>query len=174
MDNQTKKTGISCNLRDYTKPNDGDFAKTRHLYGNSTETFKLSHRWIVAFMKRNKLVLRRHTKISQKLPEQTQELLESFRQYIIHLKSQKLFELGNIFNMDETPVWFDMAGNFTVNPKGEKTVHIRAMGNEKNRFTVVLTCAAGRDVKHCTQFTNAVFNIIDGTRLYRTFREIPY
>ena len=45
--------------------------------------------------------------------------------------------------MDETPVWFDMAGNFTINPKGEKTVHIRATGNEKNRFTVVLTCAAG-------------------------------
>ena len=46
--------------------------------------------------------------------------------------------------MDETPVWFDMAGNFTINPKGEKTVHIRATGNEKNRFTVVLTCAAGQ------------------------------
>ena len=45
--------------------------------------------------------------------------------------------------MDETPVWFDMAGNFTVNLKGEKTVHIRAIGNDKNRFTVVLTCAAG-------------------------------
>jgi hypothetical protein len=47
--------------------------------------------------------------------------------------------------MDETPVWFDMAGNFTINPKGEKTVHIRATGNEKNRFTVVLTCAAGKN-----------------------------
>ena len=45
--------------------------------------------------------------------------------------------------MDETPVWFDMAGNFTINQKGEKTVHIRLTGNEKNRFTVVLTCAAG-------------------------------
>jgi hypothetical protein len=44
--------------------------------------------------------------------------------------------------MDETPVWFDMDGNFTTNPKDEKTVHIRVMGNEKNQFTVVLTCAA--------------------------------
>ncbi len=49
--------------------------------------------------------------------------------------------------MDETPVWFDMAGNFTVNQIGEKTVHIRGTGNEKNRFTVVLTCAAGRSFK---------------------------
>ncbi|CAB4439968.1 unnamed protein product [Rhizophagus irregularis] len=44
--------------------------------------------------------------------------------------------------MDETPVWFDMAGNITINPKGKKTVHVRGTGNEKNRFTVVLTCAA--------------------------------
>jgi len=24
--------------------------------------------------------------------------------------------------MDKTPVWFDMAGNFTINTKGEKIV----------------------------------------------------
>ena len=48
--------------------------------------------------------------------------------------------------MDETPVWFDMAGNFTIHPKGEKTIHICGTGNEKNRFTVVLTCAAGKIV----------------------------
>jgi len=34
--------------------------------------------------------------------------------------------------MDETPVWFDMAGNFTVNLKDEKTVQIHSTGNEKN------------------------------------------
>ena len=47
--------------------------------------------------------------------------------------------------MDEMPVWFDMVSNFTINPKGEKTVHIRAMDNEKNQFTVILTCAAGKN-----------------------------
>ena len=51
--------------------------------------------------------------------------------------------MSNILNMDETPVWFDMAGNFTIDQIGEKTVHIRSTGNEKNRFTVILTCAAG-------------------------------
>ncbi|CAG8676174.1 11859_t:CDS:2 [Gigaspora margarita] len=40
-----------------------------------------------------------------------------------------------------TPVWFDIASNITVNPKSEKTVHIWLTGNEKNKFTVVLTCA---------------------------------
>ncbi|GES98533.1 pogo transposable element with KRAB domain [Rhizophagus clarus] len=44
--------------------------------------------------------------------------------------------------MDETPIWFDIAGNMTINNKGDKTVHIRITGNDKNRFTVVLTCSA--------------------------------
>ena len=114
------------------------------LYGNLTEGFKTSHRWVVAFMKRYKLALRRHTKVSQKLPNQTQKQLESFYQFVTNLRIKKSFELKNIFNMDETPVWFDMAGTLTINPKGEKTVHIRATGNDKNRFTVVLTCAAGK------------------------------
>jgi hypothetical protein len=34
--------------------------------------------------------------------------------------------------MDETPVWFDMAGNFTIDQKGEKTVQICSTGNDKN------------------------------------------
>jgi len=111
---------------------------------NAAEDFKTSDNWLSTFMKRYKLAWRRRTKISQKLPAQTEELLVKFHQFIIHLRIEKSFELHNIFNMDETPVWFDMAGNFTINQKGEKTVHIRATGNEKNRFTVVLTCSAGK------------------------------
>jgi hypothetical protein len=114
------------------------------LYGNSTEKFKASFRWLTLFMKRYKLSLRRHTKISQKLPKQTEESLEKFQQFVTRLRIQKSFEFSNIFNMDETPVWFDMAGNFTINAIGDKTVHIRRTSNKKNCFTVVLTCAAGK------------------------------
>jgi hypothetical protein len=114
------------------------------LYGNSAENFKASFRWLTSFMKRYKLSLRRRTKISQKLPKQTEELLEQFYQFVTRLRIKKSFEFRNIFNMDETPVYFDMAGNFTLNAIGDKTVHIRGTGNEKNRFTVVLTCAAGQ------------------------------
>ena len=47
--------------------------------------------------------------------------------------------------MDKTLVWFDMVENFIIDQMSEKTVHIRRTGNDKNRFTVVLTCAAGRN-----------------------------
>ena len=90
------------------------------LYGDSAGYFRVSSRWVSAFMKRYKLSLRRSTKISQKLPAHTHALLQSFNQFVSNLRTTKSFELHNIFNMDETPVWFDMAGNFTVNPKGEK------------------------------------------------------
>ena len=95
-------------------------------------------------MKRNKLAWWRCTKVSQKLPVQTKELLEKFYQFIIQFRIKKSFELHNILNMNEIPIWFDIARNFTIDQKGEKTVHIRATSNEKNQFTVVLTCAAGK------------------------------
>uniref|UniRef100_U9SUH5 HTH CENPB-type domain-containing protein n=1 Tax=Rhizophagus irregularis (strain DAOM 181602 / DAOM 197198 / MUCL 43194) TaxID=747089 RepID=U9SUH5_RHIID len=71
----------------------------------------------------------RRTKISQKLPEDLEEKLDEFRRYIIRLRTLYNFDLNSIFNMDETPVWFDMAGNITVNNKGDKTVHIRTTEN---------------------------------------------
>src|ERR1044071_2586277 len=94
-------------------------------------------------MKRYKLVLRRRTRISQKLPDKTQELLESFYEFVTNLRIEKCFELKNIFNMDETSVWFDMAGVYTVNPKGEKTVHVRATRKKKNQFTVFFKIVEG-------------------------------
>jgi hypothetical protein len=121
-----------------------DRADIAALYGDLTTEFKATTGWLNAFMKRHNLTRRRRTKISQKLPEQLEEKLEEFYWFIIRLRIRKSFELCNIFNMDETPVWFDMAGNFTINTKGKKTIHIRGTGNENNRFTVILTCAAGK------------------------------
>ncbi|CAB4441714.1 unnamed protein product [Rhizophagus irregularis] len=62
------------------------------LYGNATENFKASFRWLTSFMKRYKLSLRRRTKISQKLLRQTEELLEQFQQFITSLRIKKSFE----------------------------------------------------------------------------------
>src|SRR4051794_9398275 len=53
------------------------------LYGNNlTENFKTSHRWLIAFMRRYKLSLRQRTRISQKLPSETQNLLDKFHQFV--------------------------------------------------------------------------------------------
>ncbi|PKY31847.1 hypothetical protein RhiirB3_449660 [Rhizophagus irregularis] len=84
-----------------------------------------------AFMKRHNLSWWRHIKVLQKLTSQTNELLKNFQEFVTHLRIEKLFEISNILNMDETPIWFDMTGNFTIDNRGEKTIHIRETGNEK-------------------------------------------
>ncbi|GBC04795.1 hypothetical protein RclHR1_05880008 [Rhizophagus clarus] len=44
--------------------------------------------------------------------------------------------------MDETPMWFDLPSNMTINQKGAKTVNIRTTGHEQSLFTVILACMA--------------------------------
>ena len=52
------------------------------------------------------------------------------------------YNLTQIGNADQTPLTFDLPADTTVNPKGASTVSIMTMGNEKNRFTVMLACTA--------------------------------
>ncbi|CAG8734339.1 2634_t:CDS:2, partial [Gigaspora rosea] len=68
--------------------------------------------------------------------------LLNFQRFVICLRQKNNYPLEMIANMDKTPVWFDMASGLTVNLKGAKTVHIRTTGNDKNKFTIVLTCFA--------------------------------
>lgn len=49
---------------------------------------------------------------------------------------------SNIINMDETPVYFDMASSTTYQDTGAKDVLIKTTGYEKMRFTVVLSVTA--------------------------------
>ncbi len=98
--------------------------------------------WCDRFMRRQKLVIRRKTKIAQKLPKDLEDKLTSFQRFIIRQRQATDFELGQIGNMDETPMSFDMPVASTVNFAGEKTVCIKTTGHEKANFTVVLGCMA--------------------------------
>ena len=112
-----------------------------HIYLNS-ENFLASDRWFYGFLKRSGFSLRRKTKIGQKLPAQLSEKLLEFQRFIIKKRKQFEYELCEIGNMDETPVYFDMVGNLTIENRGVKSVQVRTTGNEKNRFTCVLTVLA--------------------------------
>lgn len=57
--------------------------------------------------------------------------------------------------MDETPCYFDLPSQSTVEMKGEKSVPVATSGYEKMRFTTVLACAAsGRKLKPLLIFKN--------------------
>ena len=100
-----------------------------------------SVKWVYAFMRRNNLSVRRHTHISQKLPEDNEKLMQ-FQRYIIRARNDVDYELSQIGNPDQTPLTFDIPYSTSINATGAKTVTINTTGNEKNQFTVMLACTA--------------------------------
>ena len=92
-------------------------------------------------MKINGLPLRQKTALAQHLPSDYEEKIVQFQHFIIKQRRAHSYPLHLMANMDESPIQFDMPSTRTVSKTGEKTVKIRTTGNEKNRLTVVLTCA---------------------------------
>ena len=91
-------------------------------------SFKASNGWTHRFMKR--LCIRHRTKLSHKLPSDLEEKVSSFYKFVLRQRKQDEFELGQIGNMDETPMCFDLPGNRTIDHKAAKTIQIRTTGNE--------------------------------------------
>jgi len=78
-------------------------------------------------LKRYKFSLRRRTKIGQKLPQDIQQKVADFREFIKNIRIENNFDPSRVINLDETPVFFDMVGAMTVDYRGAKTVHIRTI-----------------------------------------------
>uniref|UniRef100_A0A8C5QK08 HTH CENPB-type domain-containing protein n=1 Tax=Leptobrachium leishanense TaxID=445787 RepID=A0A8C5QK08_9ANUR len=117
-------------------------AKDDKLKAPGIENFVASAGWCTRFMNRFGLCLRQRTKISQKLPKDLDEKVMSFHSFIIKQRRIHNYDLGDIGNMDETPMTFDLPSNKTVASLGEKTIFLRTTGNERKHFTVVLSCLA--------------------------------
>ncbi|KAM7309619.1 tigger transposable element-derived protein 6-like [Ixodes scapularis] len=120
-------------------------AKAREIArdkGIQRADFKASKHWVSRFMRRAGFSLRRRTSISQKLPESYEELLVAFQKHVISLRKAVPFQLGQIGNADQMPVYLDMPSALTVHQKGSRQVTVRSTGNEKTRVTVMLSCTA--------------------------------
>lgn len=104
--------------------------------------FKASRGWVQKYMKRAGFSLRRRTSVMQKLPGDYEEKLISFQRYVIGLRRDHDFLLGQIGNADETPIFFYMPSAQTIHQKGDRQVSLRTTGNEKARITVMLACTA--------------------------------
>ena len=55
------------------------------------------------------------------------------------MRKTKKYKPGNIYVMDETPVWVEPLAETTIDRKGVKSVPIKSTGHEKVRLTVALT-----------------------------------
>ncbi|KAM7289069.1 uncharacterized protein ISCGN_029206 [Ixodes scapularis] len=120
-------------------------AKAREIAGDKgiqRADFKASKHWVSRFMRRAGFSLRRHTSISQKLPESYEELLVAFQKHTISLRKAVPSQLGQIGNGDQTPVYLDMPSALTMHQKGSRQVTVRSTGNEKTWVTLMLSCTA--------------------------------
>lgn len=109
-------------------------------------TFQASRGWLQKFMKRHELSLRSRTSLSQRLPADLEEKISSFQTFVKTERSSEEIDDRYIVNMDETPVFFDIVPNKTVEQTGNKSVIIRSSGSDKKHVTVMLAVSATGDV----------------------------
>ena len=82
-------------------------------------------------MRRNGLCMHTKTTIAQKLPHEYKRKIIEFHKYVINKRKKLCFEIGQLGNMDEVPLTFDVPSNKTVDVKGAKTIMIKTSDNEK-------------------------------------------
>ena len=89
-------------------------------------------------MRRHKISFRGGggTHVAQKPETELNDKMHGFLRYVKTLRRRNSYDLDSIGNMDETPVWIDMPGDYTIETKGSKTVSMGSTGHEKTRITV--------------------------------------
>ena len=108
--------------------------------------FVASDGWLRKFMRRHELSLRCRTSTAQKLPADLEEKVSSFLNFVKNERLEDEYENKYIVNMDETPVFFDLVPNRTVEQTGKKSMVIRTSGSDKRHVTVILAVAANGEV----------------------------
>ena len=104
--------------------------------------FKASVGWYVNWKRRHSITLRTKTTLAQRLPNDLEEKIIQFHRFIIAARHRHGYSLSRIFNMDETPMRFEMPSSRTLEFSGSRTVPVKSCGAEKRSFTVTLAVAA--------------------------------
>ena len=98
--------------------------------------------WLQRWKKQHHVSSHLCTSSNQKVPADFEEQLLHFRRNILRLHHRHMYASGQMLNMDQTIVRFDMPPNHTNEIKGSKRVHIKTTKAEKRGFTVALCAAA--------------------------------
>jgi len=69
--------------------------------------------WCERFMRINGLSTHTKTTIAQKLPCEYERKIIEFHKYVINMRKKLRFEIGQLGNMDEVPLMFDVPSNKT-------------------------------------------------------------
>ena len=91
-------------------------------------------------MKRNDLVLRVCTHVSQNLPKDLEEKIKKFQSEVQKIRENSYYPFEYVCNMDETPVFLDLVPNKVVDRKGKKAICVHTTSSEMNHITAALCC----------------------------------
>jgi len=99
-----------------------------------------SRGWLLNFLKRHGLVLRRITSGGKQLPINTKDIINEFHLSCVNSRVGR--KRAEIFNIDETSIQLDAPGNYTYDTKGTKNVYGNTPGHEKVKISISLIAAA--------------------------------
>lgn len=120
-----------------------EFAKSLNL-----KNFRASIGFIQRFCRRNNFVYRKPTHKAQQNKKSAKAQSLDCLIYMNRLNSIAQTTPGFIFNMDETPFYYDIVYDRTIDNVGSRTIDVVHTGHTKSRFTVVVTlCSDGSMLK---------------------------
>lgn len=113
--------------------------KAREISRTISPNFIGSGSWVSRFLNRNNFSFRKITHIGQQDKDTFDEIRSKITEHLRYLSfSTTNHQSNQIYNMDETPGFFDMITPSTITFKGEKNVEALSTGHTHSRFTIVL------------------------------------
>ena len=84
--------------------------------------------------------IRSITHIGQKIKECCKQVYNNFynRLYLLRFDIEDNESMLNLFNMEETPIWFQMVSKTTVAKISERSINVRTFGNDRTRISLIL------------------------------------
>lgn len=105
-------------------------------------TFKASLGWYQNWKRRHSVSFCAKTTLAQRLPDDMEEKIVQFHRFIIAARQRAGYPLSRIYNMDETPMRFELPSTRSLGFTGSRTVPVKICGTEKRSFTVTFAVAA--------------------------------
>jgi len=119
---------------------------------------------------KNCFVLRRKTTKSNAHPQETIDKSLAFLQIVRPIISAPDSEKKFIINMDQTPIWFSMPPQSTLELQGSTTIGIRSTSNSTERATCCLAVSAAGDKLKPMIIFKGVSNGRIATREFSTYQ----
>ena len=111
---------------------------------SSDPDFKASLGWYQRWKKHHSISLRTKTTLAQRLPQDLEEKTIQFHRFVIALRQRYGHSLSRLFNMDETPMRFELPLSITLEFSGSRTVQWSLAAPRRGTLQSLAVAADGK------------------------------